>query len=186
MAVIIHGSPHYGVQYVFGQMDKEKFMGVKIKSTQMQVQSIAESVVKVKPAQELKTQTLGELLADELIELELKLLAIDTKDIVKRQMEIKAELRKIADESVLPITSMEFQGQNGKVVVSPVSSTTKITKGQDLYEYLTAKFGPEAVYSAVSFSLTALSKLLSENELATYVEKVSGSRSVSIKPKVGV
>lgn len=140
--------------------------------------AVAEATVQASMAE----QPLSILLADELIDLELKLRAIDTTAITKRQTEIKTELRQMAEVEVAPEVSWTVHGTKGDIEISAVSMGTKITDPKGLFKKLLS-FGEEAALDALSFTLAKVGKLLSENELDAFSTKVPGSRICKIKPK---
>lgn len=146
----------------------------------------AHGVVGMKPKEEhkvaLNSQSEEEMLTDELVTLQIQLDSVDVTAINKRQTELKKELQSIAEvkgfDPMLPVT---FKGSLGQVDFSKCSDKTEIELPADLWKELAAKFGMEATFSAVTWNLTQLKKLLSENELAKYTKKGIGSRSAKIK-----
>lgn len=129
-------------------------------------------------------QSEQEMLVDELITLDLQLKSIDTASLEKRISEIKKELQSIAQEQPhdQPVT---FTGMMGEVVFSACSKLTKVQlpDAPTLLKSLVKKFGVDAAYDAITFNLTKLKKLLSENELAEWTTIEEGSRVSKIKPK---
>lgn len=128
-------------------------------------------------------QTDQEMLVDELVQLELKMQSVDMKDVVKRMTEIKKELQSIA-ETFADDEPVVFTGSLGCVEFSAKANLTKVElpDAPTLLKKLVKKFGADAAYDTVAFSLTKLKKLLSENELSEFTTIMKGSRISKIKP----
>lgn len=133
----------------------------------------------------LTQQSKAEMLTDEIIHLELKLRSIGAAEILKRQGLIKQELQLIAADE--PKDQMVvFTGTIGTVELSACKRETEIVNKGGLLSKLTKKVSAEAAQDAMTFNMTKLKKLLSENEIMEYAETEYGGRITKVKPAVEV
>ncbi len=129
-------------------------------------------------------QDAGSLLADELINLELKLRGIEYAKIIARQKEIKDLLVGMANANYKSDVPVTFSGTLGDVNLTKCASKTVVKDPLNLFQTLQNKFNLEIAMSCVNWNLTGLAKVLSENELEVFTKKEEGSRSTKIVPKV--
>jgi len=126
-------------------------------------------------------QTKAEVLTDELIHLELKLRTIDAVGIYKKQTEIKKDLQLIAEDEPKD-QPVIFVGTKGTVELSVCKKEVEIKEKGKLITRLIKKVGVEAMHDTLTFNMTKLKKLLSENEIMEYAETSLGGRNTKIKP----
>ena len=178
MAIKIESKPSAGQLFEAGfvkGLSKQKGFGQLI----MEKSEIAQEL-QHKP--ELVATSDTEALVNELCALEKKLREWDVAAVNKRMKEIKDELQSIASNSA-PFEPVAFSSHLGSVMLSAAAKMTVVKSIKALLGYLTEKFDDAAVESVLTVNLTALKKLLSENEIAQFTETVAGSRKTTISPK---
>lgn len=130
----------------------------------------------------LVEQTNEQMLADELITLDTKLKEWGVPEVAKRVDTIKKELQSIA-KPMPPDEAVVWEGQLGVVQLTACAQATQVKDVTGLLNFVKDKCGEDAAASLVKISLTDLKKVLSENEMAAYIEVVPGARTCKIVPK---
>ena len=134
-----------------------------------------------KPAM-LKEKTEGQIIADELIQLDLKMKELDFATITKKHKELKDKLQLIAKDSP-PNEQVTFEGDLGIVTLTPAADKKVVKDPLVLVQSLLEKFGPEATETVITIGLTALGKILSGAEIDAVTVTEPGSRTCKINPK---
>jgi hypothetical protein len=131
---------------------------------------------------EEKQQTEREMLADELINLDLKLKAANVAAINKRITEIKGVLQSIAAAECEPTESLTIKGQHGVVSLGPQANTSVILDMDGLIQYAVDKVGKDAIMAKVKITQGDLQQVLSQAEIEKFSQSAYGNRVCKIIP----
>jgi ribosomal protein S9 len=101
------------------------------------------------------------------------------KKTVARIEAIKKELQSIANVHMdNGKKAVLADGKGNEVEFSPRTEPNEVLSPVDFVDYLTGKFDVDVAFSCVSIGMGKAQKLLGEHELAPFLHKVPGSRTL--------
>ena len=125
---------------------------------------------KTEEAQVLQPQEEWEVLTDELLAIQKALDAAEVTAMEDRKKELKEQLQLIAGQLGHPDKVYTFKTDKGSVEFSVCKTETVVADPQGVMNSIIALAGVEAFLQFVHFSPTELKKVMSENELAPFLE----------------